>query len=387
MMRATACALRTILTLLIIGAISPVTAQDRLVPKEAKGGARQGESWALVPESFQYLKNIPEWPLPSNLEQWQNVDRARTRSVVLQCLGEMPPRPDPKNVKVLSKEDHGDYTLERFEFHNGVDMIVPGIILIPKNRRGPVPAIIGLHGHGSLTSSGKEVVGTKEDSAQLIGPPLAKKGYVVAAIDGYFHGERIGKGPGGQRDDKNAQEATLFKLYLWQGRTLWGMMMRDQQCLIDYLETRPEVDKDRIGATGMSMGCTGSWWLAAIDDRVKAIVGVCCFTRFTELIAHGNIRAHGIFYFVQALLSHFDSEAVYSLIAPRPMLMLSGDQDGGAPTDGVTTLERKLKAVYRLYNKEGQFRSVIYKDTGHEYLPEMKAEMAAWFERYLPVAK
>ena len=43
--------------------------------------------------------------------------------------------------------------------------------------------------------------------------------------------------------------------------------------------------------------------------------------------------------------------------------------------------------VYRLYNQEEQFRSVIFKDTGHEYLPEMKAEMAAWFERYLPVSK
>jgi len=147
------------------------------------------------------------------------------------------------------------------------------------------------------------------------------------------------------------------------------MMMRDQQCLIDYLQTRSEVDPDRIGATGMSMGCTGSWWLAALDDRIKAIVGVCCFTRFTELLAHGNLRAHGIYYFVPGLLSRFDSEAIYSLVAPRPMLMLSGDQDAGAPTDGVITLENKLGAVYRLYGKPENFRSVIYQDTGHEYLP------------------
>ena len=379
-----------VIALVVIGASvysARAQGQDRLVPKDAKGGVKQGDPWAIVPESFQYLKNIPEWPLPSDLKRWQNVDRATTRAVVLECLGEMPPRPDSKNVKVVSKEDHGDYTLERFEFHNGVDMVVPGMLLIPKNRRGPVPAIVGLHGHGSVTRSGKDTILTDPTSQLPVGPMLAKKGYIVAAIDGYFHGERIGKGPGGQRDDRNAQEATLFKLYLWQGRTLWGMMMREQQCLIDYLETRPEVDKDRIGATGMSMGCTASWWLAAIDDRVKAIVGVCCFTRFTELIAHGNIRAHGIFYFVPGLLSHFDSEAIYALIAPRPMLMLSGDQDGGAPTDGVITLERKLKAVYRLYNKDEQFRSVIYKDTGHEYLPEIKEEMAAWFERYLPVSK
>ena len=66
---------------------------------------------------------------------------------------------------------------------------------------------------------------------------------------------------------------SLFKLNLWLGRSAWGMMLRDEQCLIDYLETRPEVDKRRIAATGMSMGCTRSWWLAAIDDRVQAGLG------------------------------------------------------------------------------------------------------------------
>jgi len=165
------------------------------------------------------------------------------------------------------------------------------------------------------------------------------------------------------------------------------MMLRDEQCLLDYLETRPEVDKRRIAATGMSMGCTRSWWLAAIDDRVQAIVGVACFTRYTELLAHGNLRMHGIYYFVPGVLTQFDTEAIYSLVAPRPMLMLSGDQDGGAPADGVVTLEKKLAALYRLHGKEDHFRSVLYKNSGHEYLPEMKAEMVEWFEKHLPVGK
>ena len=69
------------------------------------------------------------------------------------------------------------------------------------------------------------------------------------------------------------------------------------------------------------------------------------------------------------------------------MLMLSGDQDGKAPTDGIEVLEQKLGAVYRLYGKPENFRSVIYKNTGHEYLPEMRTEMVAWFERHLPAAK
>ena len=78
------------------------------------------------------------------------------------------------------------------------------------------------------------------------------------------------------------------------GRALWGMMIRDVQCLIDYLQTRDEVDPGRIGITEMSMGCTLSWWTAAIDDRVGCVVGVACFTRYTELIALGNTRKHAI---------------------------------------------------------------------------------------------
>src|SRR5262249_25625048 len=160
----------------------------------------------------------------------------------------------------VSREDQGDYILERFEFHNGVDMMVPGVLLLPKNRKGPTPAIIGLHGHGSS----KESICTDPKSSQLIGPLLARKGYVVAAVDACFNGDRVGTGPAGKLEKAAGQEASLFKLYLWQGRTLWGMMLREEQCLLDYLETRPEVDKQRLGATGMSMGCTRSWWLAAI---------------------------------------------------------------------------------------------------------------------------
>jgi dienelactone hydrolase len=379
---------RVLGTALLAGAVvmlgPPLGAQVRVTPKEAKGGQKQGEPWAEVPETFKSMK-IPDWPVPTDLKGWQEAGRARTRETLLGCLGELPPRPDPRKVKVVSREDHDGYTLERFEFHNGVDMVVTGVLLLPKDRKGPAPAVVALHGHGSS----KESVCTDPKSSQLVGPLLAKRGYVVGAIDAAFNGDRVGKGPAGAKLDKGAypQELSLFKLYLWQGRCLWGMMLREEQCLIDYLQTRPEVDKDRIGATGMSMGCTRAWWLAAIDERVKAVVGVACFTRYTELIAHGNLRMHGIYYFVPGVLKHFDTEAIHALIAPRPHLELSGDEDGGAPTDGIEVLEKKLGAVYRLHGKPENFRSVIYKGTGHEYLPEMKTEMVEWFERHLPAAK
>lgn len=356
------------------------SAQERVTPASSKGGTKWGEPWAFVPESFRNL-GVPEWPIPTDLKQWESTGRANVRKVLYECLGEMPKRPDPAKVKVLAREDHETYTLEKFEFFNGVDMTVPGILAIPKNRKGPVPVVIGMHGH----SGSKSEYTPNFANERSLGTMLVKAGYAVAAIDGYFNGERVGKGPRGNVRERDAagQEMSLFKLHLWQGRTLWGMQVRDELCLIDYLETRPELDKNAIGATGMSMGCTRAWWVSALDERVKAIVGVACFTRYTELLAHGS--SHGIYYFVPGILKHFDTEAIYALTAPRPMLQLSGDQDHNAPPDGVEVLEKKIAPVYKLYGKPECFRSVLYKNTGHEYLPEMRSEMVAWFQKWLPV--
>jgi dienelactone hydrolase len=278
------------------------------------------------------------------------------------------------------KEERDDYTVQWFELHNGVDQKVAGVLLIPKGIKKPRPAIILAHGH----SGSKEILCIDEKNQQCAGPALARKGYVVAAIDSYFCGSRRGKGPAGESDGKPpSEEHSLFKYHLLMGRCLWGMMIRDQQCLIDFLETRPEVDKSRIGISGMSMGCTTSWWTAAMDERIQSTAGVACFTRYTELFAHGNLRSHGIYYFVPGVWAKFDTEAIHALIAPRPHLELSGDQDQGAPTDGVIQLEKKLAQVYRLYGKESNFRSVLYEKTGHEYLPEMREEVVRWFEKTL----
>ena len=357
--------------------------QERVTPKASRGGKELGQPWDQVPAGAKTLLP-PEWPLPKTRSAWENGQRQETRRVVLKCLGKLPPRPKPIAVKVLSREDKGTYFLERFEFHNGADALVPGILLIPKNRNGKVPAIIGLHGHGCS----RETICTDTDNSQCVGPMLVNKGYVVAAIDTYFCGDRSPRKIAGRSDRyRGENEHTTFKLHLWMGWSLWGMMLRDQQCLIDYLQTRPEVDPGKIGVTGMSMGGTGSWWLAAVDDRIQATVGVAGFTRYTQLIAHNGVRLHGVYYYVPEITRHFDTEAIYALVAPRPMLMLSGDRDRGLPLDGIKILESKLGSVYRLYDRADDFHSIVYRNTGHEYLPEMQTAMLAWFQKHLPVGK
>jgi dienelactone hydrolase len=203
------------------------------------------------------------------------------------------------------------------------------------------------------------------------------------APDAYWHGGRAGTGPSGAAEKGFQEQEDLFKLDQWLGRTLWGMFVRDDQIALDYLRQRPEVDEKRIGATGMSMGSTRSWWLAAVDDRIAAAAGVACLTRYQNLIAHGQLRQHGVYYYVHGLLRHFDSEGVIALIAPRPFLAVTGELDAGSPADGIKVIEEKVSAVYEALGARERFRSVRYPDVGHAYTPAMRAEVLAWLERWL----
>ena len=133
----------------------------------------------------------------------------------------------------------------------------------------------------------------------------------------------------------------------------------------------------------MSMGSTRAWWLAAVDDRIAAAVGVACLTRYQNLIAHGQLRQHGVYYYVNGLLNHFDTEGVVALIAPRPYLALTGELDAGSPADGIRVIEAKAGDIYAALDARDRFRSILYPDVGHTYTPAMRAEMLAWFERWL----
>jgi dienelactone hydrolase len=160
-------------------------------------------------------------------------------------------------------------------------------------------------------------------------------------------------------------------------------MLRDDQIALDYIWSRPDIDRARIGAMGMSMGATRTWWLMALDERVRAGVAVACLTRYQNLIAHRALAAHGIYYYVPGVLQDFDTEAIVSLIAPRAILFLTGDRDVASPPDGIRRIASVVRRVYDLYGRRPHFRSRLYRGVGHDYLPEMWAETMRWMDRHV----
>ncbi len=356
--------------------------KPEILPEPPTGAGRWvgkvefGRPWEGIPEAYRRLP-IGQLQIPRSKAEWER-QRGEIRGLLLASLGEIPPRPRVPRARILRREKREGYTVERIDIDNGLDAVITSYLVIPDGIRRPAPAVLLLHGH----SYSKESSFFKDEQNVL--ESLKSRGYIMLAIDSYFGGERVGSGPAGDLERTvDAQRDSLFKLYLLFGRTLWGMMFRDNQIALDYLESRPEVDRTRLAASGMSMGSTGAWWLAALDERVKATVGVACFTRYTELIAAGQLRAHAIYYFVPGILRHFDSEAVIGLIAPRAFLALTGDRDSTSPPAGMKVLEEKLTRIYDLYGARSKFRSIVYEGVQHAYTQRMKEDQAIWLDRWL----
>lgn len=319
---------------------------------------------------------------PRTKSTWE-AQRPRIRRQLWDLLGQLPPRPKVPRIETLSREDRGEFWLEKFRFDNGAGATVPGYLLLPKQLSGKAPALLYCHWHGGQYDIGKDELFRTNALPEQPGPALARRGYVVLGIDAYCFGERNGQGPGGTEEKGGAGEMSASKFNLWVGRSLWGMIVRDDLMALDYLCSRPEVDIHRIGVTGISMGATRTWWLMALDDRPKTGVAVACLTRYRDLITAEGLKYHGIYYFVPGMLNHFDTEAVVSLIAPRPMLFQTGDKDFGSPVAGIRQIETQVRQVYRLYRAEDRFENVILPDLGHAYTPEMWQRTLTWLDREL----
>lgn len=322
---------------------------------------------------------VPALTIPSSPTEWAAQQRG-IRGTLEKLLGEFPARPAVPAVMTLAREDHGEYWLERFQFDNGLGDRVSGVLLLPKTASGKLPAILYHHWHGGEYDRGKAELFETNHTPVAPGPALVKRGFAVLAIDAACFGERQGQGADGLKG--GAGEMSAAKFDLWTGRTLWGRMVHDDRLALDYLASRPEVDSGRIGAMGMSMGATRTWWLMALDERVKAGVAVACLTRYQDLIAAGGLKHHGIYYYVPGMLRHFDTEAVIACAAPRALLCLNGDQDAGSPVAGIHAIEASARAAWQVSGRAEAFQSIVYPGVGHTYTPDMWERTLGWFDRW-----
>lgn len=279
---------------------------------------------------------------------------------------------DEPAVTLLSSriESRGDYVVEHLALSLG-GTEVRGILARPANATGRLPAILYGHSHGGLYYIGAdELLDGREYLLDPPGPAFARAGYVTLCIDMPVFGTRA-----------TVSEAYASKALLWYGKGLFGQMLCDHSAALTYLASRPDVDAARIGAFGISMGCTLSYWLAAMDERIAAVAHLCCFADLRTMIDLGAHDGHGVYLIVPGLLNEADAGAIGALVAPRPQLICIGEADALTPPLAVERALAETRAAYAAAPE--RLELVSEPGVGHRETARMRAATLDFFARTL----
>ena len=162
-----------------------------------------------------------------------------------------------------------------------------------------------------------------------------------------------------------------------------GVMLWDDIRTVDYLAARPEVDKNRLGCVGLSVGGYRSFLLAALDPRIKAGrgCGLDVVVRLADQAARGSTQSVLRFH-IPGLYRYLDLPDLAALIAPRAVMVINGSRDQLFPLEGVHAAFTKIDACFRKAGVPEQQRCHLY-DAPHQFNVEMQKEAWDWVERWL----
>jgi len=342
-----------------------------------------------------------------DLKTWQKLARGR----VLECLCYSPP-PVSAAPQVIRRADRGDYIEEYLTFQATPDLRVPAYVLIPKNASLPAPGVVVLHCHGGAYVWGKEKVVAVENEhpvlsefkSQLyegtsIATELVRRGYIVITIDMFYWGERrmlLDGDPPSYREPQRmtSEEVAAFnrrssqneqlvaRTLMTAGITWPGVVLWDDLRTLDYLASRPDVDRRRLGCVGLSVGGYRSFLLAALDPRIKAAVDVGWMTSYASNIRRHVMNTVGFTFHVPGLYRYLDLPDLAALIAPRSILVINGSKDTLFPADGVEKAFRKIEACFRKAGVAEHQRCRLY-DAPHQFNRAMQAEAWEWLGAHL----
>lgn len=305
------------------------------------------------------------------LADWE-VKRPVYRRQLLEMLGLDPfPEKTPLNPVVTGTVDHERFTVENLHFQSMPGLYVTGNLYVPKNLDKPAPTILYVCGHGAVKrdniSYGNKV------AYQHHGAWFARNGYVCLVIDTVQLGEIEGIHHGTYR----------YNMWWWNSRGYTPAGVEAWNCVraLDYLETRKEVDATRFGVTGRSGGGAYSWWIAAVDDRIKAAVPVAGITDLQNHVVDGCVEGHCDCMFVVNTY-RWDYPMVAALVAPRPLLISNTDKDTIFPLDGVYRVHHKAREIYRFCGAADKLGLQITEGP-HKDTQELRIHAFVWFNRFL----
>ena len=304
---------------------------------------------------------------------------------------------------------------EKLYFKSAPDVRVPAYLVRPARQAGRLPAVVALHDHGGYYMHGKEKLVALDDEPNHLmsykrssyggrsyATELARHGYVVLVIDAFYFGERrvdlktiqpsagqkllAATPPRGSAINRANEEYTLYEELVARhifasGATWMGIMAHDDRKSVDYLVSRPEVDPERIGCIGLSMGGMRSNWLFGTDPRIKAAVTVGWMTNWRYLVEK-HITHHSWAQYVPGLLEWLDLSDLVSIGMPGALLVQQCAADSLFPLHGMEETCQQIEAAYIKADIKDRFWYRFY-DVPHEFNARMQDDAFMWLDQWL----
>ena len=348
-------ALVSSLLLFIAGADAPVRYPDHsklLVVRDAAGGEREVTS----------------------AEDW----KARRAHIVAGLEDAMGPFAGPPGARKpsdvpLELKVEGEETLERFvrrrvSYQSLDGERVPAYLLLPRTRDGRLPAVLCLHQTTAIGKGEPAGVGGKESLHYAA--HLAARGFVTLAPDYPNFGDHP------------------FDTY-GKGYVSGSMKaIRDNSRAVDLLVSLPEIDPERIGCMGHSLGGHNTLFTGVFEPRLKAFVTNCGFNAFRHYYK-GDLKGWSSKTYMPRIPGYggwermpFDFHEVLAALAPRPVLAIGPLHDDNFAVEGVREAVSSARDVYRLLGAEERLEAE-HPDCAHDFSPAMRERAYAFFDRWL----
>ena len=346
-----------LVTLLLVSASAAESPADRMTARYF-----EEETTRVTESTFADIRTLSDW----------TSRRATYREELLEMLG-LSPLPAKTDLKatVTGRVDKDEFHVENVHFQSLPGLYATANLYVPKNLPGRAPAILYVCGHANVKQDGVSY-GAKAHY-QHHGAWFARQGYVCLVIDTIQLGELEGLHHGTHREG----------MWWWNARgyTPGGVEAWNAIRALDYLQSRPEVDGEKIGMTGRSGGGAYTWITAALDERVKVAVPVAGMTDLRNYVVDGCVTGHCDCMFTVNTY-RWDYAKVAALLAPRPLLFSNTDKDTIFPLDGVQRTHRAVAAIYQLHNAADKL-GLLITEGPHKDTQDLQVPAIRWFNRFL----
>jgi cephalosporin-C deacetylase-like acetyl esterase len=303
--------------------------------------------------------------------------RKQFRKDLLRMIGGLPKDRTPLNVRVTGTLERDGYRVEKLIFGSQPGVFVTANLYIPTMGKPPYPAV--------LHSTGHSVAAKARAFYQTLSLGLVKHGFVVLPYDPLGQGERREFYDAALQDSKvggtTAEHEMLGLQSLLAGESIARQMIWDGMRGIDLLQSRGEVDRNRIGATGCSGGGTMTTYLAALDDRIRVAAPACYITSWDEQLRSDTGPQDAEQQFPDLLRLGYDHGDYVASFAPKPYLICSTDQDF-FPLEGARRTWDEVKRIYSLFDAADRV-DWFHEPGGHGMPVATREAIYGWMTQWL----